>query len=511
MDDSLAFYVAIPLTAAQRAFGVDPVLVHLASLCVRPGRVAPFTKEEDNTFARAQLAYHAAVSGAKSPAPRLFKLTPLLVPPPMSSDANEPAIEPQPSAVASPEARAAAAEARAAAAEAELLAMLECEEAAAVAAAARKAAKKRIAQADPTKKPTAGVTDERSQLAAGTARTGGKGGANACRFVGPTARATALETLDELTAARGAALGEIEYRAEEWTVVNKAPAPRRAHRVTAPPPSAPPSAPPSVPPRAPTNVVAAKAEAEAAPAAASSDAASAPVSEATEQAEQHLRTPTCPQHMAPSWALGMGRATEKGSLTAMPAAPPPAAPSAVPPAGLVEKSQPSYLQRDDGPEDGRHSLLRQIHELRNALRERESAHEHALASAHAAHQVALESALRAAQERAGMRLQALQLRLYIADTRVQTLEEACAQLFTKDDRPLPNSRHGVLGGGAEADQSGALSTELEISELEISDLEISELEIPPRCLRADAQTLQAMQSRRSRVRYGVRTVDSNAT
>ena len=200
MDDSLAFYVDIPLTAAQRAFGVDPVLVHLASLCVRPGRVAPFTKEEDNTFARAQLAYHAAVSGAKSPAPRLFKLTPLLVPPPMSSDANEPAIEPQPSAVASPEARAAAAEARAAAAEAELLAMLECEEAAAVAAAARKAAKKRIAQADPTKKPTAGVTDERSQLAAGTARTGGRGG----RFVGPTARATALETLDELTAARGA-------------------------------------------------------------------------------------------------------------------------------------------------------------------------------------------------------------------------------------------------------------------------------------------------------------------
>lgn len=110
-----------------------------------------------------------------------------------------------------------------------------------------------------------------------------------------------------------------------------------------------------------------------------------------------------------------------------------------------------------------------------------------------------------------MRLQALQLRLYIADTRVQTLEEACAQLFTKHDRPLPNSRRGVLGGGAEADQSGALSTELEISELEISELEISELEIPPRCLRADAQTLQAMQSRRSRVRYGVRTVDSNAT
>ena len=122
-----------------------------------------------------------------------------------------------------------------------------------------------------------------------------------------------------------------------------------------------------------------------------------------------------------------------------------------------------------------------------------------------------------------MRLQALQLRLYIADTRVQTLEEACAQLWTRHDRsqtleearaqlltkhgrPLPNGRRGVLGGGAAADQSGALSTELEISELEIS-----ELEIPPRCLRADAQTLQAMQSRRSRVRYGVRTVDSNAT
>eukprot|EP00900_Chrysochromulina_parva_P001679 jgi/Chrpa1/11511/Chrysochromulina_OHIO_Genome00021090-RA len=502
--------MAIPLTAAQRAFGVDPVLVHLASLCVRPGRMAPFTKEEDNTFARAQLAYHAAVSGAKSPAPRLFKLTPLLVPPPMSSDANEPAIEPQ--QVASSEAYAAAAEARAAAAVAELLAMLECEAAAAAAAAARKTAKKRIAQADPTKKPTEGVTDERSQLAAGTARTGGRGGANACRFVGPTARATALETLDELTAARGVALGE--YRAEEWTVVSKAPTPRRAHRVSAPappsaPPSVPPSSPPSVPPRAPTDGVAAKAEAEVAPAAASSDAACAPASEATEQAEQHLviaprTTPTCPQHTAPSWALGVGRTAEKGSLTAMPAAPPPAAPSAVPsavpPAGLVENGQPGYVQRDDGQEDERQSLLRQIHELRNALRECESAHEHALASAHAAHQVALESALRAAQEREGMRLQALQLRLYIADTRVQTLEEACAQLWTrhersqtleearaqlltKDDRPLPNGRRGVLGGGAEADQPGALSTELEITKLEI----------PPRYLRADAHTLQAMQ------------------
>jgi hypothetical protein len=184
----------------------------------------------------------------------------------------------------------------------------------------------------------------------------------------------------------------------------------------------------------------------------------------------------------------------------MPAAPPPAAPSAVPPAGLVENGQPGYVQRDDGQEDERQSLLRQIHELRNALRECESAHEHALASAHAAHQVALESALRAAQEREGMRLQALQLRLYIADTRVQTLEEACAQLWTrhersqtleearaqlltKDDRPLPNGRRGVLGGGAEADQPGALSTELEITKLEI----------PPRYLRADAHTLQAMQ------------------
>jgi hypothetical protein len=184
----------------------------------------------------------------------------------------------------------------------------------------------------------------------------------------------------------------------------------------------------------------------------------------------------------------------------MPAAPPPAAPSAVPPAGLVENGQPGYVQRDDGQEDERQSLLRQIHELRNALRECESAHEHALASAHAAHQVALESALRAAQEREGMRLQALQLRLYIADTRVQTLEEACAQLWTrhersqtleearaqlltKDDRPLPNGRRGVLGGGAGADQPGALSTELEITKLEI----------PPRYLRADAHTLQAMQ------------------
>ena len=61
-----AVQLAVHMSPAQRAANLDPILVYLASLAVSPGRTAPFTKDEDNAFARLQLAYYDDLRGLLS-------------------------------------------------------------------------------------------------------------------------------------------------------------------------------------------------------------------------------------------------------------------------------------------------------------------------------------------------------------------------------------------------------------------------------------------------------------
>ena len=92
----------------------------------------------------------------------------------------------------------------------------------------------------------------------------------------------------------------------------------------------------------------------------------------------------------------------------------------------------------------------------SALQAKDAAHARELAAAQAAHQQALESALRMSQEREGTRLQALQMRLYLQTSRVDTLERALADHVAAVGLPtqhvvLDDDQHhaatAITGGG----------------------------------------------------------------
>ena len=114
-----------------------------------------------------------------------------------------------------------------------------------------------------------------------------------------------------------------------------------------------------------------------------------------------------------------------------------------------------------GEEEGEVGLLRrQLASLREELADREVAHATELRAAEqvgrAAEAVAADAKadLRETQERCERRLQALQLRLYISDSRVKTLEESLRHLFSAVG-PLPDA------ADADADGQGPMRLDLQ--------------------------------------------------
>jgi len=70
------------LAAAQRLLGIPPLLALLAGLVLKPGQKVAPTLEEQNAFARLQLALKAAGGGAGECGGGLLRLTPALSPSP---------------------------------------------------------------------------------------------------------------------------------------------------------------------------------------------------------------------------------------------------------------------------------------------------------------------------------------------------------------------------------------------------------------------------------------------
>ena len=169
------------LSPMQQACGVEPAIVYLAALALPAElRMPPYPVEKENLFARLQLCYHEAL-GRPRGGNTLFKLSPLLVPPPAIAAAA-------PTATAEMDSeKMAAAEQRARQAEAELLAILDRE-------AARKprGGSKASPSARKSKQPTSAVPE-------------------------PNKSAAVDVSLDELTAARGTEIEEGEFRESEWT------------------------------------------------------------------------------------------------------------------------------------------------------------------------------------------------------------------------------------------------------------------------------------------------------
>ena len=198
------------LTPTQRALGVDPKLVYLASLCVASGRQPPFTIEENNAFARLQQAWqeaHNASTTTGTVTPVLYKLTPLLIPQMGADDDQAASAASKPSVHKLPgddTATRAEAEQRALAAEAQLLELLAKE------APKQPAARRRRARAADKAEPPAQVVPSAPSDAPSTAAhredDNGKDGDL---------------TVEELTAARATPLKEADFRPDEWTTVSR--------------------------------------------------------------------------------------------------------------------------------------------------------------------------------------------------------------------------------------------------------------------------------------------------
>ena len=419
---------AIPLTPAQVAAGVNPTIVHLASLCVRPGRTAPFTADEDNAFARAQLAFHSATGGTEAPAPRLYRLTPLLAPAPApASSVSAPA---QVASISADKARVAAR------AEAELLTMLEGE---AASAAARKSSSARSKKKQSQQKiTTAKALTEPMMTAAASSQS-------------------AL-TVEELSAARPVQLDEGDFRAEEWTTVSSSKTSRAARRTPSPHARPPPIN--AVPPPSP----APEATADEGTVSACVNfvvARSETVPEAVDEGSSRKQAAQVAQTGGTGRAGGSDGCDGDGGADRGEAEGAGAVCGDANGSGAVYgDANGSGAFRVEGESDTIESLREKLAELTAKLQQREARHEQELAAAHQAHQSALEGALRAAQEREGMRLQALQLRLYISDSRSRALEDALSQHIAAVG-PLSGGQPGAAptadDRADEADLSGEMT------------------------------------------------------
>jgi len=371
-----------PETSIQKTCGVSAALAFLASLAIPEPHAPPYTKDEENLFARLQVYYRHSL-GQTNLAHTLYKLSPLVAPP-AAGPAPAAAQAPAAAAVPTP-AQTAAAEAKAKRAETELLALLEHE--------ARSA------------KPPGDASKSRSQQRRGNSKKQEqKPPPQPERILAHRSEAggsTEGLSLEEIIAVRGTPMEEADYREDEWTAVGAksrggaTPSMRgngAASRKGAPTPDA-----------TSTSV--------AAPAAAKVATAAAGV----------IETSSVDRGMIPATTLPPQAAATPSPDKSSSEKPPPA------PQAPVEQALDETQRHVSAPATSLPELSDQSGEsvasLRAELEALRLAHADELRNVRQSH----ERALALAQERESMRLQRLQLQLYIETSRVAVLEGALAK------------------------------------------------------------------------------------
>ena len=89
--------IHVNLTSEQRLLGIPKSLVYIASLVIPKGKDPPYTKEEERIFARLQILYQQKKIlyqlEEKPKLPKLFKLSPKFIPPLHSTTETEPTMD----------------------------------------------------------------------------------------------------------------------------------------------------------------------------------------------------------------------------------------------------------------------------------------------------------------------------------------------------------------------------------------------------------------------------------
>lgn len=384
------------LTPAQLLLRIPPSIVYLANVAAGDSASA-VRREQENRFARLQLAFHAERQKLRADAPalRLFKLSPsMLTPSSLSAVALAGA-----SATAEPSAEALSA---AACAERQLLAELEAERAAA-------------ARRRPRRKPACVRTGQAAspREAASSSSSAGEEDAGSDAALG--GRAAHGPTLEALTAAGGVELSPAEFDPAEWQQVSQARSRRHGLRaakraeatprdVSSPASAAPgaqhaPAPPPARPPLRTGQALPDPQQAEA-PAAAELAMREAPVPDAAaEQPEQPRQPARAPSPQAAAAPLPQAQAPAGAA------------------ASMLEVACDAMLS---GPGGAACAL--------GVARAVQSYADRLIAQERAAHEVALCRALKESHDRSEARAQSLRLRLYISETKCAELQQAVKEL-----------------------------------------------------------------------------------
>ena len=426
-----------PLLPVQQSCGISATLAHIASLCTTTK--PPYPVEDENAFARLQLVFHEA-SGKPGPH-KLYKLSPLLAPPP-------PLPPPPPSQsignekkagsgsvdnCALAEAAAAKASQRAKKAESELLSLLAREQAQ---REAKEAAKKRRHVA--TSQPDLMRTRINHAVAhSGADDTSGSRGTSS----GDVSDVT----LEELTAARGTLLDEAAFVADEWVEI-------RSSRGRKPTPTQQPTQQPKTGEQTttPTSTFVSRSGQQS-----NSKRPGAPtVSIEPAHALPDKGSPTCPANAVEdtpgegfeqlTWLRNEPAAEQEEEVMTEVVAHPEVKVESNAKARAEEGTAGARRggRAKDSAEEARlreqvAALTEQVASLRAALDAKDAAHMRELT---------------AAQEREGTRLQALQLRLYIANSRVTSLEDALSKHVAAVGLPMPGAPAAPISIAAAADE-----------------------------------------------------------
>ena len=383
---------------------MDPILAHLAFLSVgNCSRGPPYAVAEENEFARLQLAFHNA-TGASSSLLRLLKLSPLLV----RSEDLERLVNLQDLELAQ---RREAAELRSHQAATELLSLLDQEQ-----AQRTKTMERKRRQQKATSKAHSGprdgddiVEDEEASIPPA---------ASAASVKSSSQPSCVSESLEDLIAPPTVPLDEATYDSSEWHAPRARARSRGGRGVS-----------PGF--QLPGGKSSSNAAVDAAAPAASSlvaEAADLPVvgeprpasSEGSGRSTgQHSeREPVLSEPALNSMPAAAGSQTVELSTASaaedVPVAPDPDLTTAAPtPLAIPAPASPAAPSFDGVPSKGQvGELQREVAALQAALEAKDAAHSRELA---------------AAQERESTRLQALQLRLYIASSRIAALEDALAK------------------------------------------------------------------------------------